>query len=542
MGKDGKIKKLTEAELMQVAAQIDPYIWILTNKLNLGHSEWTLNGHEYQLGWLQEDARQQCFIKGSQIGCSETMVLKMLHGLVHDQYRAGALYLFPTNADVRDFSKARFDPLIDSNPFIGQYVRNTDTQNIKQVGSGFLYLRGARSQKSIGGKKSSSQLKSIAVDSICFDEVDEIEPEMVELAKERISHSNVQKLTYLGTPTIPDYGISKLYDNSTQRVWMIQCQACKKDTCLDLEFPNGLERQADDSVKRVCIHCGKEIHPAFGHWEELYPDREMVGWWISQLNSIYISPKLILDLYENPPNGDLSELYNSKLGRAYIAAENRISVNDVYACCTQDTMLTKSESPTCMGVDVGKVLHVVIAERKTKHTLKIVKLARVSSFEDLHDLARTFNVKSAVIDIRPEQRKVREFQRAENFSVFACEYVETRSGSTEWDEKECIIKCNRTEMLDATHSLIMDPGKLELPRQSSEIQEFALECSNMAKVLEENKVTGAATYRYKKLGPDHYRHALLYAMLASERCPIKSDQNVISRFFANRRRGSFMSA
>jgi hypothetical protein len=463
--------------------------------------------------------------------------------MIHGRYRSGSLYLFPTRDDVRDFSKARFDPLIDVNPFIGAYVQNTDAQNIKQIGRGFLYLRGARSTKNVqGSKKSSSQLKSIPVDRVIFDEMDEIEPEMVELAKERVSHSRVQELVYLGTPTIPDYGIDAKFQVSDQRIWMIKCDHCGKETCLDLEFPASLMRKPDGGVYRCCIHCKKEIHPANGRWVAQYPDRDLVGWWISQLNSVYVDPKLILDLYEDPPNGDLSEVMNSKLGRAYIPAENRLHPNEVYACCGNDSVAAKDDGPTCMGVDVGRVLHVVIAQRTTKNALKVIKMARVDSFEDLHDLAKAFGVKSAVIDLRPEQRKVREFQKAENYQVFACEYVETRAGMTHWDEKDKVIKCNRTEICDATHELVVESGRLELPRRSQEVDQFVKEMCNIAKTLEEDKVSGSRVYRYKKLGADHYRHAMNYCLLAAERVGVLSDKFLINRFFGRRARKNWMSA
>jgi len=38
---------------------------------------------------------------------------------------------------------------------------------------------------------------------------------------------------------------------------------------------------------------------------------------------------------------------------------------------------------------------------------------------------------------------------------------------------------------------------------------------NIAKVLQEDPETGSREYRYRKLGEDHYRHALNYFYLAS---------------------------
>ena len=542
-----------DAKTIELVKEADVLMWIKLNGLEVAPGPWDLVGHEYQVGWLQENHPRQCFIKGAQIGATETLVLKTLHGHIYNKYPQGSMYLFPTTRDVGDFSKSRFDPLIQRNPFIGVHVKpvgqkGTDAQNIKKIGRGFLYLRGAKSTKNIqGNKKSSSQLKSAPVDRVVFDELDEMEESMIELAKHRVMHSKVKELMYLGTPTIPDYGIDAMYAQSDQRAWFLECPKCGKETCLDLEFPNSLRRRIDGTVYRCCIHCQGELHPSKGRWVALYPDKsqDLVGWWISQLNSIYVDPTYVLDKYENPPSGDLSEVMNSHLGRAWLPAENRLTEQEVLGCCGSDAELTRHDGPTCMGVDVGNELHVVIAERKTRTSLKIIKIGRYKHFSDLHDLARAFNVKSAVIDLYPEQRKVRDWQRQESFSLFGCQYLEARAQMIAWDERERILKVNRTEICDATHELIAESGRLELPRRNAEINKFAFEMCNIAKILVEDDDTGSRIFRYKKLGssrPDHYRHALNYCLLASERCGIVSDKHIISRFFSNRRRRTWMSA
>jgi len=540
------IKEMTLQQQLSIMHSMDTFQWIVDNKLQLGHGDWKLKGHEYQIAWLQENSPRQCFIKGAQIGATETLVLRTLQGMIFDKYKQGALYLFPTRDDVKDFSKARFDPLINGNPFIGAHVQSTDAQNIKRIGKGFLYLRGARRTKNIGGVKgTSSQLKSIPVDRIVFDEMDEIEPDMITLAEERISHSENGEMMYLGTPTIPDYGIDRMYQTSDQRVWMVECKACGKEASLDLEFPNSLKRRIDGTAFRCCVHCGKEVYPRHGRWVAQYPDRskDLVGWWISQLNSIYVDPTRVLNLYEDPPYGDLSEVMNSKLGRAYIPAENRLTENDVYNCCGSEPMVNRHDGPTCMGVDVGTKLHTVIAERKTREQLRVVKVGRYDSFTELHDLARDFNVKSAVFDLFPEKRKVVEFGRSENFSVFGCNYVETAIGNIFWDEKARVVKGNRTEICDMSHELVTQPGRLELPRNNTEISQFAREVSAIAKVLEDNPDTGQSNFRYKKLArADHYRHALNYCLLASERIGTVSDSKLIRSFRSLRRRRSWMTA
>jgi len=514
------------------------------NKIKLGGAPFELKGHEYQQGIFECLDRVQVCIKGAQMGITEVWVLKTLWGMIHNLYPKGALYLFPTQNDVGDFSKARFDPLIDGNPCIGTYVNSTDSQFIKRIYEGFLYLRGARSTKAIGGeKKSSAQLKSIPVDRIVFDERDEMSDDMVTLAEERVSHSKIQELMYLGTPTIPDIGVDQMFKQSTQNMWYLKCQHCATDTCLEIEFPNCIQVDPKDGRRyRACKKCGREIFPRDGHWEAAFPDRDIIGWWISQLNSIFIDPGKVLDLYENPPNGDLSEVMNSKLGRAYIAQENRLTQNLIWGCSGSDYMKSRHDGPCFAGVDVGKKLHVVIGVRRTRELLKVVHVARVDSFQDLHELAQRFNVSSMVIDYKPEIHKVREFQANEPYSVYACDYVERKTGSASWDERERDVKVNRTEICDATHELVITPGRLELPTKNKELEQFVFEMCNMAKKLEDDPF-GGKVYRYRQLGnditgPDHYRHAMNYALLASERCGVESDQELVSKYFKRRMRRS----
>ena len=540
--------KWTEKEQLAAMGALDALVWLHTNKIMLGGGRYKVTGHEYQMGLLEENSNRQVCIKGAQMGITEVWVLKTLHGMIHGIYPSGALYLFPTQNDVGDFSKSRFDPLIDANPVIGAYVQSTDSQHIKRVGNGFLYLRGARSTKSIGGeKKSSTSLKSIPVDRIVFDERDEMADDMVTLAEERVSHSNIKDIMYLGTPTIPDFGVDQMYQDSDQRIWMIECKACGTETCLEIEFPNCLQRNKEGVYYRACKKCGKEIHPKHGTWRAQFPDKtkDLVGWWISQLNSMYIEPGHILNLYNNPPNGDLSEVMNSKLGRAYTAAENRLTQNLVWGCAGPEPMMFSHDGPCFMGVDVGKKLNVIIGYRKTRELMKIIKICTVDDFNDLHELALKYNVVSGVIDYKPEIHKVREFQASETFSVFACDYVERKTGSAAWDERDGMIKVNRTEICDATHELVITPGRLELPSKCKPMDEFVFQMCNIAKSLVDDP-HGGKEYRYRSLGsstkkPDHYRHAMNYALLASERCGIQSDNELISRYFNRTRRRSSTS-
>ncbi|MDY6856355.1 MAG: phage terminase large subunit family protein [Thermodesulfobacteriota bacterium] len=532
-----KATKKDDDLLLEQLMAVDAWIWADYNHLTLPSGPYLTEGHEYTIDILQCDDKAQCAMKGAQMGFTLTYMLKVIHNLIYGKYSQGFMYLFPTIGTVRRFSQSRFTPLITDNKCINKYVAGTDNIELKRVGSSNLYFTGARSTAKIeGSKKSSAALKSEPVDGLGYDEYDEMDMEMTLLAKARLDHSLVKDEFYLSTPSIPGFGIDKKYQKSDQRVRMIPCKASSRsykpveqssglgvghETCLELEFPDCLKYRSDGTVYRACKVCGAEIFPKDGKWVARKPDvKDLVGWWISQLNSVYVDPGSILESYHDPPNGNLTEVMNSKLGMAHIASENKLERNDIYSCCGRDPISVKHVGPCSMGVDVGNILHVTIGYKAGKDRYVIIKIVKVDNFNDLHDLGKLFGVKMCVIDSEPEAHKVREFGSGESYPVFGCKYNENQRGAASWDERGRMVQVNRTEILDATHDLMTIEGRCVIPRRCKEVEDYAIEMCNTAKTLEEDPNTGASKYYYRVLGPDHYRHSTNYFYLACQKTRI----------------------
>ncbi|KKN12012.1 hypothetical protein LCGC14_1020800 [marine sediment metagenome] len=550
--------KLTPEQIVEQGGALDILYWLRVNKIKFTEGmPYTLDGHLYQVDPIQCNARKQCMMKSAQWGATAMWILKVMHGLIYGKYKQGAMYLFPTGDDAHEFTKARFDPLIAANSVIAQYVRNTDNASMKRIANAMLYLHGARATTKIGGssgKKSSTKLKSAPVDIVVFDEVDEMDVAMILLALARMFHSKVRQEAYLSTPTIPDHGIDRLYNTSDMRVWMIRCKACNHETCLEMEFPDCLgERRVEGKLEafRKCMKCGKEIFTRDGYWLARFPERaeDMVGWWISALNSAFISPTEILQAFRHPPDGNLGEVYNSMLGMPYIDTENRLGVNQVNACCREDVMAENSDGPACMGVDVGKALHYVIGVKPSVSLLKVIKIGKIEKvkgedpFNHLHKIAQEFGVRCTVIDKYPETNKVRDFQTHEKRnSVYLCGYQEGKQrGPTAWNDKDQEIYGNRTELLDASHELVAHSGRLELPvKGSSAMEDYAKQMTNVAKILHEDRDTGDKIYKFVTVGTkeDHYRHATNYCMLASEKIGTQNISKLVAQYWRIRRRGT----
>jgi hypothetical protein len=500
--------------------------WAILNKIKLGSNIFTFDDHPYQIEPMESDARRVCVMKGTQGGFTEVEVLKSLHGMIFGHYPQGVLYLFPTSDDVGEFSKARFGPLITANKeSIGKYVKTggkgTDTTSLKKVADAFLYLRGARLTQTVGDETASEspKLRSIPVDKVVFDEVDLMDEDVQAKALARMGHSKVKEEVYISNPTIPDFGIDKVFQQSDQRHWFRKCESCNEWTCAELEFPNCVKLNDAGRGFVACKKCGHPLGLGMidvsGEWVRAKPDnKDIIGYRWSQLSSAFVDPWDILTAFNDPPQGNLADVYRLMLGLPYIAAEDRLRINDVYACCGQDIVQTGHAGPCAMGVDVGKIKHVVIGIRTDRERFEILKVAALSNFGDIHDLARRFNVKSAVIDIRPYEDEARRFQKEEGYKIFLCEYGENMVSPVAFNENTKTVRAGRTEVFDATHRLIVNK-LIRLPRQCPDMDIFAQQLCATAKVLETNKKSGTAIYRYKKLGDEHYRNALNYFYIAA---------------------------
>jgi len=526
---------MTDFTPKQLASEDCGY-WATLNNIKLQASVFSFKNHEYQIEPMSSTARRRCYMKDTQGGWSELEVLRSLWGMIHGHFPMGVLYMFPTTDDVGEFSKSRFNPLIFANrSSIGRFVKKTDTASLKKIHDSFLYLRGARLSQKISNQDESSKMRGIPVDSVKFDEVDMMSDEVIAKARGRMGHSSVKEEVFISNPLVPGEGIDKIFSTSDQRHWFRKC-SCGHWTCAELSFPECVKLRSDGSGYIGCDKCGKELPIYAGkgtsEWVVSFKENSdfMHGYRHSQLTSVYNDPAEILKEYNDPPEGNLADVYRLKLGLPYVAAEDRLTEAQVYACCCDEIESYSHTGPCAMGVDVGKIKHIVIGYKLNNKQYKIVKTARLSEWDDIMDLAKKFNVKSAVIDIRPYEDSAREFQKAAKFKTFLCDYKENMSGSPNYNDNTGLVSVGRTEILDATHRLVTEAGTLTIPRYCPNIKEFARQLCDPYKWLDVNKKTGIGVYRYKGTN-DHFRHALNYFLLAARPTRVASIRAITNRSY-----------
>jgi len=467
-------------------------------------------GHEYLRPIYDDRAQHIVLIKAAQIGGTTWAILKAFHACTMG---LNCLYLFPTKTDVIEFSKSRVGPLLRENRFLGRLVRDTDTAGLKRIDDAYLYLRGM--QSTVG-------IKSIPVDMIVFDELDEATADAKALAKERLSHSDFKRIVELSNPSLPDYGIDEAYQLSDQRHWTVRCDRCGTWTALDKEFPDKLgheiriiRQRNNDEYYRACPRCDAELDMSEGEWVADFPDRKTHGYLISQLFSPKVDVGEILHEYRRTRFPE--RFYNLKIGIAWADTQNRLTAAEVLAHCGEHGLLEESDVPCTMGVDTGKELHVVISRfRQKTGQREVVYVGTRQEYSELDELMKRFQVSRCVIDALPEIHATREFANRSSGRVHMNYFVESQRGSYSWDHKEHIVRENRTEALDASRKIVRD-GRVVFPRAGKLMQEFAAHMASDVKQLIEDEATGQKAYRYVRTGTDHYSLAFTYDCIAWSR-------------------------
>lgn len=423
----------------------------------------------------------------------------------------GLIYWLPTDHAVGDFVKTKLDSFVLENEELQKALISQKTKRSMEVNTqGLKFLYGV--PMFFRGLKSKTNVKSISADAAIYDEFDEADPEQVTQARKRLSASLVKISVDLSTPTIPDFGIDKRFQESDQRHYAFKCDSCSTYNILEETWPNTFIQDKLGKYYPACKKCKSKLNLNNGTWFATVQS-DIRGYQISQLYSPFVTPDEIMKEYHN--TDFMGHFYNHVLGLPYLSSTDRVTAEMVLNLCEPiRTMPSNFLRPTVMGVDVGSLLHTTIIEPGNPH--RLIFCGEYKSFEELDTVMLKFNVREVVFDALPETRKVREFISRHKHKAWMCFYSEHQKGSYSWNEIDRNVNVNRTESLDVCTDLVIRK-QITLPQRNPMIELFALHCSNVAKVPEENKDTGEKRYAYKKLGPDHFRHSFNYAMIAASR-------------------------
>ncbi len=422
--------------------------------------------------------------KSAQVGVTTFALTKAFW--LCDNYQTSVIFTMPTHGDVSIFSQTRINPMLKSAQTDNDI--GIDNVSVKQIGNSFIYLRGAWTEK---------QALSIPSDYNIHDEIDFSKPDIREMYEERLSASDFRWQLDISTPTIPNYGISKEFEETTKNLWVVDCRACghrqevKIDNIIDEEYR--------------CLKCKEILDRENGKWEAQQKS-EVAGFHITQLMAGWLPASEILRKRERYIFK--RDFFNFVLGEEYYGGEEMVTRADILALLYDGKEIPDEGTKTAVGIDWGDISWAVVRRGNTiLHIQKITGDTRTHP-KQVAELMEKFNA-YAVCDFGYGDTKNKALIDWFPKKVWQCLYT-AKTIFPRFDDNDRKVHIDRTLSLKESFEEIKAKGVRIVA--TPEINVFISHFGNMVekKSMDEH---GQMKEDIQSAGDDHYAHAYNYARL-----------------------------
>lgn len=508
----------------------------------------------------RDDHPTKCVIKPAQVGVSEYGISLTIWSLIEGCRRwaphkrgLNVGYLFPTKVALSDFSKERFSGLKRENDFLAALFADSEFDDVgfKQVGDSYLYLRGAWSVEA---------LLSFPADLLIMDEYDRMDAAAVELGRKRIRQSEIKREVCISTPTLPEIGIHARYLVSDQNAWEVECVGCGtfseldyfRDVCADETHYDewkdwDKEKIAVANWSVTCPNCRKGIDRfGAGRWRALRPDiKTLRGYHIPSLCFPAISLEELGARAISKDPTVLTEFYRSDLGLPYTAAGSRVTdemLLKLFAGLPNGRLPESRWLAVTMGVDVGSRFHYWIEGTSETGLRCVLDVGTVESWDRLAGLIDQYQVRSCVVDARPEEHAAKQFAERFKGRVKRAFYPNGMGGDlfrvsgtsapprTRFQKKAekqlgvsgeeippDVVKVNRTMAMDAVYARFA-AAEVAIPETIARSEQIRKQlCAPVRVTTQDDQGQQTATWQHTT--PDDFYHASLYCWIALQIMP-----------------------
>lgn len=515
--------------------------WVVRNTRHPKNpgEHWSFKEHEFQIDILNDSANDLVVKKCAQVGLSEVS-LRMALGLIDIFPNSTAIYTLPTGSFAQTFVKTRFDPVIQSSPELAARLdAEVDNTGLKKIGNSFLYIRGTYSK---------TAAISVPADILLHDEVDFSNPETLSSFTSRLGHVKEEDIIKrrFSTPTVSGYGVSALYEESTQAMYAVKCEKCEtwqvptflRDVVLPGYDRKIVELEKDDltdprykvnEAYLACPRCRKELtvanltDPVRRQWVAARPGQDRSGYQIQPFDvpTINTVPRIIRALQDFDRKADW---INFKVGQDYQDADTSFLSDAVEkAFSLQWVQPVPGALHGCvMGIDVGKTSWIVIGVPNKDRALDVVHFERVKLInkEELparaKHLSQCYGVVMTVIDAAPEWTQavgvMDQLAQGRAFASYYSTHRKPKMAFVEPDEETRVVTVDRTGIINEVAGKV-NGIKIKFANAPDK-KTFQAHLDNIKKVQRPDN-RGEIKEMWVNNGPDHYGHALFFATAAS---------------------------
>ena len=470
--------------------------------------------------------------KSRQLGLSEVGMTEVIHFLiVHNSSKA--MYIFPRNQQMIDFSKSRIAPVFQNSQLLQSYIdKKTDSVATKKILDSYLFMRSGWG---------SAMGEGADIDFLAIDEYDRMK-EGVELAfQEGLKSSAYGLMRRWSTPTIPGRGINAVYQKSDQRRYVWTCEHCGHKQFITFEDniiqikPHGVNKitqEIEDGTFIVgCKKCKKPLNRwGTGEWVAMYPSiKETRGYHISQMDAAWISAD---DIMRRMFNYSSKQLFiNYVIGEPY-ASEGLVIVDEDIKSAIRlpREVMSRTNAYTAIsvGVDWGEVSYMVVLGVKASGAVDMLNIFTVEddprqplkSASYFAAILRSYQPNILICDAGYGADRNAYLYTQFPSALYACYWTTNKDPRAktrfmdQWNESSREVNVDKTVKIQRTlHSL---KGKLiGMFPWNEKLEMFTTHCKN-TRIMDEEE-DGLVYQRATRVGPDHSVSACTYALIGVDK-------------------------
>ena len=486
----------------------------------------------WQQGILDDIHPNKVVEKSRQLGMSEIGLSEVLHFLI-TKNGTKAMYIFPRDQQMLDFSKSRIAPVLrDSEYFHNLVDPNSNSVSTKKLNDSWLFMRSGWG---------SALGEGTDIDFLAIDEYDRMK-EGVELAfQEGLSSSKYGLIRRWSTPTIPGRGINGVINKSDQMRYIWTCEHCGTKQFLTFDDNmiqvnpkgvNSVTQEIEDGTFIIgCKKCKKPLNRfGVGEWVPLYPSiKETRGYHISQLDAAWISADSIMRRKFQYSSKQL--FFNYVIGEPFASEGIRITEEDLKAAIRLPKEImsrTRDYLGIVAGIDWGDVSYMAILGLKANGAVDLLNLYAVQ--DDSKTPLKSVTYFCAILRAYQPNLIVADAGYGADRNTygytqfpgawFSCHWTTSKDANSrvrfidQWNESAHEVTVDKT--LAIQRVLHTFKGRLiGLFPWSEKISTLALHLKNTVIMDEESE--GLVYQRATRTGPDHYSCAVAYALIGVNR-------------------------
>jgi len=541
MSDDAFARHMSRLKASLSAHSADTICDFITEHTYLKGKKFSFEGHEYQKEILQDPASTIVISKGAQLGISEmSSRLALARCALIDGF--SVIYTLPSATAAGAFMQSRISPVVESSPYLKELIsKEVDNVSVKRFAESWLYLKGCNKD---------TQALSVPCDLLICDETDNSDQEVMTLFDSRLIASKYQMRVFLSTPSIPQYGISLMFEQSKRKFQMCKCNKCNHwfipdyhehvkvpgydgdlDKITKAHFAKANFRWMDSYV--ACPKCKSKVELAESkrQWVVENPNDAFIdsGYQISPFDCTNVKPSAIVRSSVNYTR--LKDFYNQRLGKSLEDRETSLALSELRDATINE--MPGGIHSYVMGLDMGTTCWAVICAVLPNQTLIIVKIEAIPVHEVVSRsaaLQQQYRIRMLVVDRGPLTEAVYQIQQNIRNS-FAAVFVMSKGielfhvKNVEQDNDKGVegmrqVNIAKDACMDVVMSLVR-AGSIMKVSDSMNDTWYTHMMDNKRIQMFKN---GELMYTWvKTLKVDHAHMGLLYALVASRILGVSDD-------------------